>query len=74
MKKSPEYRIWKTFMYATKHGLVPDGYYGPETCRWATRDEVLRFGLKAFPMVHISRDGNIDCYFTATKAVVVDQH
>jgi hypothetical protein len=74
MKRSDERRIWKVLMHATEHELVPDGYYGPETCRWATHDEMLRFGLKDIPLVHTDVNGDIDCYFTETEAIVVHQH
>ena len=40
-------------MKAVKEGWIPFGYYGPETCRWATPDEMRRFGLRDCPMVHI---------------------
>jgi hypothetical protein len=58
---------------ATNEGAVPLGYYGPETCRWATREEMRRFNLKACPLVHLDGNGDIDCYFTETEAVVVDR-
>lgn len=66
-----EFRIWQRLMRAIKADAVPPGYYGPETCRWATRDEIKRFGLKSCPLVHLDDNGNIDCYFTETAAVVV---
>ena len=34
-----ERQIYNAFMKAVKEGCVPFGYYGPETCRWATPDE-----------------------------------
>lgn len=71
MRQSHEYRVWKTLMRSTKDGCVPDGYYGPETCRWATPEETMRFGLTKPPLVHLDRAGNIDCYFTESKAIVV---
>jgi hypothetical protein len=72
MKHSPEYKIWQTLLTATENGAVPDGYYGPGTCRWATKGETQRFGLIDYPLVHLDKNGNIDCYFTETKAVVVN--
>ena len=51
--KSPLRKIYDVFMKATKEGNVPFGYYGPETCRWATRKEMQRLGLKDYPMVHL---------------------
>jgi hypothetical protein len=72
MDKNAAHSIWKVLMHATKNNLVPDGYYGPETCRWATREEMQRFNLETAPLVHLGRDGNGDCYFTETKAVVVE--
>jgi hypothetical protein len=68
---SGERKIWKTMMKATKAGTVPFGYYGPRTCRWATPEEMRRFGLKSAPLVHLDQVGEIDCYFTETAAVVV---
>ena len=56
---------------AVKEGSVPFGYYGPETCRWATPDEMRRFGLEDCPMVHLDKSGEIDCYFTETGATAV---
>jgi len=49
MKRTRE--IYDVFMRAVKEGSIPFGYYGPETCRWATPDEMRRFGLEdcAFP-------------------------
>ena len=44
-------RIYNVFMRAVKEGSVPSGYYGPETCRWATPEEMRRFGLEDCPMV-----------------------
>jgi hypothetical protein len=72
---SPERKIYDVFMKATKEGNVPFGYYGPETCRWATQEEVRRLGLKDYPMVHypmvhLDENGEIDCYFTETEAVI----
>lgn len=67
-----ERRIWQTFMRTTKQGSVPSGYYGPETCRWATPEETKQFGLTRCPLVHIGHNGAIDCYFTKTEAVVVE--
>ena len=64
-------QIYNSFMRAVKEGSIPFGYYGPETCRWATPDEMRRFGLKDCPMVHIDESGQIDCYFTETGATVV---
>jgi hypothetical protein len=55
----------------TSDGSVPLGYYGAETCRWATQDEMQRFGLKACPLVHLDERGDVDCYFTETEAVTV---
>ena len=64
-------QIYNTFMRAVRDGSIPFGYYGPETCRWATPDEMRRFGLKDCPLVHIDESGEIDCYFTETGATVV---
>jgi hypothetical protein len=33
-------KIHNVFMKANKEGAVPFGYYGPETCRWATQKEI----------------------------------
>jgi hypothetical protein len=33
----PVRQIYNALMRAIKEGSVPFGYYGPETCRWATR-------------------------------------
>jgi hypothetical protein len=57
--------------WAVKEGCVPFGYYGPETCRSATPDEMRRFGLEDCPMVHLDKSGEIDCYFTETGATVI---
>ena len=65
------HRIFTVFHQATGAGTVPDGYYGPETCRWATQEEVERFGLDDYPLVHLDDNGDIDCYFTESRAVVV---
>jgi hypothetical protein len=46
-------QIYNAFMRAVKEGSVPFGYYGPETCRWATPDEMRRFGLEDCPTVHV---------------------
>ena len=69
-------QIYNSLMRAVKDGSIPFGYYGPETCRWATPDEMRRFGLKDCPfglkdcpMVHLNESG--DCYFTETGATVV---
>jgi hypothetical protein len=62
-------KVHNVFMKATKEGTVPFGNYGPETCRWATQEEVRRFGLKDYPLVHLDENGDIDCYFTETEAV-----
>jgi hypothetical protein len=35
-----ERQIYNAFMRAIKEGCVPFGYYGPETCRWATPEEM----------------------------------
>lgn len=69
---SAERNIYNVIMKATEEGTVPDGHYGPDTCRWATQDEMRRFGLKSRPVVHLNSNGDIDCYFTETEAVVVD--
>src|ERR1700747_2976022 len=69
--KSPERKIYDVLMKATKEGTVPFGYYGPETCRWATQEEMQRFGFKDFPLVHLDEKGDIDCYFTETEAVTI---
>jgi hypothetical protein len=64
-------QIYNSLMRAVKEGSIPFGYYGPETCRWATPDEMRRFGLEECPMVHLDERGEIDCYFTETGATVV---
>jgi hypothetical protein len=64
-------KIWKVLMRATKEGTVPFGNYGPETCRWATQEEMRRFGLNDHPLVHLDENGTIDCYFTETEAVII---
>jgi hypothetical protein len=64
-------QIYNALMRAIKEGSVPFGYYGPETCRWATPDEMRCFGLKDCPMVHVDQSGEIDCYFTEAGATVV---
>src|SRR6516165_630584 len=66
-------QIYNAFRRAVKEGCVPFGYYGPETCRWATPDEMRRFGLKDCPVVHLDKSGEIDCYFTETGATVVSE-
>ena len=66
-----ERQIYNALMRAVKEGCVPFGYYGPETCRWATPGEMRRFGLEDCPMVHLDKSGEIDCYFTETGATVV---
>jgi hypothetical protein len=53
--------IYDAFRRAVGEGCVPFGYYGPETCRWATPDEMRRFGLEDSPMVHLDESGEIDC-------------
>jgi hypothetical protein len=58
-------------MRATKESTVPFNYFGPESCRWATQEEMQRFNLKACPLVHLDNTGNIDCYFTETEAVTL---
>jgi hypothetical protein len=68
---SRERKIYDVFMKATQEGTVPFGYYGPETCRWATQEEMQRLGLEDYPMVHLDEKGDIDCYFTETGAVIV---
>ena len=55
--KSPERKIYDVLMKATKEGTVPFGYYGPETCRWATQEEMQRLGLRDFPLVHLDEKG-----------------
>jgi hypothetical protein len=40
-------QIYNSLMRAVKEGCVPFGYYGPETYRWATPDEMRRFGRDA---------------------------
>ena len=69
--KLPERKIYDVLMEATKEGTVPFGYYGPETCRWATQEEMQRFSLRDFPLVHLDENGDIDCYFTETEAVTI---
>ena len=69
--KSPERKIYDVLMKATKEGNVPFGYYGPETCRWATQEEMQRFSLKDFPLVHLDEKGEIDCFITETEAVTI---
>ena len=58
-------QIYNAFMRAAQEGSIPFGYYGPETCRWATPDEMRRFGLKDCPMVHLNES------VTETGATVV---
>jgi hypothetical protein len=48
-----------------------DRYGTIETRRWATPDEMRRFGLKDCPLVHVDQSGEIDCYFTEAGATVV---
>jgi hypothetical protein len=36
-------KIYSSLMRAVKEGSIPFGFYGPETCRWATPDEMRRF-------------------------------
>ena len=69
-----ERKIYNVLMKATREETVPWGYYGPETCRWATREEMARFGLESCPLVHLDDSGEIDCYFTETDAIVVASH
>jgi hypothetical protein len=64
-------RIHAVFIRATQEGQVPSGYYGPGTCRWATREEMVQFGLVDCPLVHLNINGEIDCYFTETEAVAL---
>jgi hypothetical protein len=69
-----ERQICNALMRAVKEGCVPFGYYGPETCRWATPDEMRRFGLEDCPMVHLDKSGEIDCYFTEAGATFPGRH
>jgi hypothetical protein len=69
--KSPERKIYDVLMRAVQEETVPFGYYAPETCRWASPEEMRRFGLKACPLVHLDEKGDIDSYFTETEAVTV---
>ena len=62
-------KIYNSLMRAVKEGSIPFGYYGPETCRWATPDEMRRFGLKDCPMVHLA--AKLTATFTETGATVV---
>jgi hypothetical protein len=62
-----ERQIYNALMRAVKESCIPFGYYGPETCQWATLDEMRRY----CPMVHLDESGEIDCYFTGTGATVV---
>ena len=64
-------QIYDAFMRAIDEGSVPFGCYGPETCRWATPDEMRRFGLEDCPLVHLDVRGEIDCYFTEAGVTVV---
>ena len=64
-------QIYDALMRAFEEGCVPFGYYGPETCRWATPDEMRRFGLKDCAMVHLDQSGEIGCYLTEAGATVV---
>jgi hypothetical protein len=66
-----ERKIYNALMAAIKEERVPDGYYGPETMRWATNEEREDLNLVDFPLVHLDADGRIDCYFTETQAVIV---
>jgi hypothetical protein len=69
--KSSERKIYDVLMRAMNSGAVPDGFYGPETCRWASPGEMRRFRLTSRPLVHLDANGEVDCYFTTTEAVVV---
>jgi hypothetical protein len=66
--------IYDVMMKATDEGTVPDGYYGPGTVRWATPAEMRHFKLTECPMVHLDKNGNVDCYFTETEAVTLGLH
>jgi hypothetical protein len=68
---SAERKIYNVMMRTVDSGSVPDGFYGPETCRWASPGEMRRFCLIARPIVHLDANGEVDCYFTETEAVVV---
>ena len=68
---SVERRIHNTLLRSCKEGIVPNGHYGPTTCRWATSEETEAFGLTDVPLVHLDHNGRVDCYFTETNAVVV---
>jgi hypothetical protein len=71
MSRASMKRIYDVMMAACNEGRVPDGEYGPKTVRWATPEECKEFGLTDTPAVHLDADGNIDCYFTETQAVIV---
>jgi hypothetical protein len=73
MTKSSERKIYDVLMRAVDSGSVPDGYYGRETCRWASPGEMRRFRLITRPLVHLDVNGEVDCYFTTTEVVIVDQ-
>ena len=52
-------QIYDALMRAIKEDSIPFGYYGPETCRWATPDEMRRFGLEDCPMVHLDKSAKL---------------
>ena len=52
-------QIYNALMRAVKEGCVSMCYYGPETCRWATPDEMRRFGLEDCPMVHLDKSAKL---------------
>jgi hypothetical protein len=66
------YKIWQTLISACDEGRVPDGHYGPETCRWASAAETKALGLDSVPLVHIAEDGRIDCAITETDVIPVE--
>ena len=67
-------QIYDAFMRAIKEGSVPFGYYGPETCRWATPDEMRRFGLKDCPMVHLDEMGKLTAKLRGKGRISQDRH
>jgi hypothetical protein len=70
--KKQAYRIWKMLMKSVEDGTLPQGYYGPKTCRWATSEEAESLGLTDIPLVHFNVDGQIDCAITENSVIRVN--